>query len=83
MRQVLKSAIVLLEVRLLLQSTTEQGVLGLTFARYVPKAFQSPYAVIVYSVANYRPHLSHLLANVILAIPTKSLSIYVSTLLIL
>ena len=36
------------------------GVLGLTFAGYVPLASQSPYPIIVYSVANYyRPHLSH------------------------
>ena len=33
-------------------------VLGLIFARYVPLASQSPYPIIVYSVANYRPHLS-------------------------
>ena len=36
------------------------GVLGLIFARYVPLASQSPYPIIVYSVANYRPHLSHI-----------------------
>ena len=58
------------KVRRLLQSTTEQGVLGLTFSRYVPQASQSPYPIIVYSMANYRPHLSHFLANVIFAIPT-------------
>ena len=28
------------------------------FAGYVPVASQSPYPIIVYSVANYRPHLS-------------------------
>ena len=33
------------------------GVLGLTFAGYVPLASQSPYPIKVYSVANYRPHL--------------------------
>ena len=38
---------------------TPGGVLGLTFAGYVPLASQSPYPIIVYSVANYRPHLSH------------------------
>ena len=38
-------------------------VLGLIFAGYVPLAFQSPYPIIVYSVANYRPHLSHFWAN--------------------
>ena len=35
------------------------GGLGLTFAGYVPLASQSPYPIIVYSVANYTPHLSH------------------------
>ena len=39
------------------------GVLGLIFAGYVPLAFQSPYPIMVYSVANYRPHLSHFWAN--------------------
>ena len=40
------------------------GVLGLTLAGYVPLASQSPYPIIVYSVANYyRPHLSHSWAN--------------------
>ena len=38
-------------------------VLGLIFAGYVPLASQSPYPFIVYSVANYRPHLSHIWAN--------------------
>ena len=38
-------------------------VLGLIFARYVPLASQSPYPIIVYSVANYRPHLSQFCAN--------------------
>ena len=30
---------------------------------YVPLGSQSPYPFIVYSVANYRPRLSHLWAN--------------------
>jgi len=34
-------------------------VLGLIFAGYVPLASQSLYPIIVYSVANHRPHLSH------------------------
>ena len=34
-------------------------VLGLIFDWYVPLASQSPYTIMVYSVANYRPHLSH------------------------
>ena len=55
-------------------------VLGLMSAGYVPLASQSPYPVIVYFLANYRPYLSHFLENVIFAIPTWSLSIYASTL---
>ena len=39
------------------------GLLGLIFAWYVPLGSQSPYPIIVYSVANYRPHLSHFWAN--------------------
>ena len=35
------------------------GVLGLIIAGYLPLASQSPYLIIVYSVANYKPHLSH------------------------
>ena len=46
------------------------GLLGSIFAGYVPLASQNPYPIIVYSVANYRPHLSHFWANVIFAIPT-------------
>ena len=46
------------------------GVLGLMFAGYVPLASQSPYPIIVYFLANRRPHLSHFLENVIFAIPT-------------
>ena len=56
------------------------GVLGLTFAGYVPLASQSPYPITVYFLATYRTHFSHFLENVILAIPTLSLSIYASTL---
>ena len=33
------------------------GVLGLMFAGYVPLASQSPYPILVYFLANYRPHL--------------------------
>ena len=42
------------------------GVVGVTrvnFAGYVPLASQSSYPIIVYSVANYRTHLSHFWAN--------------------
>ena len=35
------------------------GVLGSIFAGYVSLASQNPYLIKVYSVANYRPHLSH------------------------
>ena len=43
------------------------GVLGSSFAGYVPLASQNPYPIIhvVYSVASYRPYLSHFWANVI------------------
>ena len=51
-------------------STIPGGALGLMFARYVPLASQNPYPIIVYFLANYRPHLSHFLENVIFAIPT-------------
>ena len=48
----------------------EGGLLGLIFAGYVPLASPRPYAIIVYSVANYRPHLLSLLGKyVIFAIP--------------
>ena len=43
---------------------------GLDFAGYVPQASQNPYPIIVYSLAKYRPHLSHFWENVIFAIPT-------------
>ena len=35
------------------------------FAGYVPLASRSPYPITVYFLANYRPHLSHFLENVI------------------
>ena len=46
----------------------EVVVLGLIFAGYVSLASQSLYPIMVYSVANFRPHLSHLWAKVIFAI---------------
>ena len=46
------------------------GTLGSIFAGYVRLASQSPYPIIVYSVANYRPHLSQFCGNVNLVIPT-------------
>ena len=47
------------------------GVLGSSFARYVPLASQNTYPIIVYSVANYRPHLNHFWANVIVISRTE------------
>ena len=47
------------------------GVLGSGFAGYVPLASQNPYPIIVYSVAKYRPHLSHFWANVIVISRTE------------
>ena len=47
------------------------GVLRLGFAGYVPLASQNPNSIIVYSVANYRPHLSHFWANVIVISRTE------------
>ena len=44
-------------------NTCPGGLLVSIFAGYVPLASQSPYPIIVYSVANYRPHLSHFWAN--------------------
>ena len=39
------------------------GILRLIVAGYVPLASQIPYPIVVYSVANHRPHLSHFWAN--------------------
>ena len=49
-------------------------IVGSIFAGYVPLASQSPCPIIVYSVANYRPHLSHFNLGkcVIFVIPTYS-----------
>ena len=50
--------------RAVLKSKAEpRGLLGLIFSRYVPLASQSFYSIIVYSVVNYRSHLSHFWAN--------------------
>ena len=40
------------------------GVLGSIFAGYVPLASPNLYPIIVYSVANYRLHVSHFWANI-------------------
>ena len=45
-------------------SSNPGGVLGSIFAGYVPLAYPDPYPIIVYSVANYRPHVSHFWANI-------------------
>ena len=48
------------------------GVVGPSFAGYVPLASQNPRTpIIVYSVASYRPHLSHFWANVIVISRTE------------
>ena len=47
------------------------GVIGSSFAGYVPLASQNPNPIIVYSVANSRPHLSHFWANVIVISRTE------------
>ena len=47
------------------------GVLGSSFAGYVPLASLNPQPIIVYSVANYRPHLGHFWANVIVISRTE------------
>lgn len=44
-------------------------VLGWIFAGYVPLAFQNPYLIAVFSVANHRPHIRQFWANVIFVIP--------------
>ena len=49
----------------------EGGLLGSGFAGYVPLASQNPHPIIVYSVANYRPHLSHFWENVIVISKTE------------
>ena len=45
-------------------------LLGLILAGYVPLASQNPYPITVYSVANYRPHLSHFWKKLLLTILT-------------
>ena len=47
------------------------GILGSSFAGYVSLGSQNPHPIIVYSVANYRPHLSHFWANVIVISRTE------------
>ena len=45
-----------------------RGLFGLIFAGYMLLASQNPYPTIVYSVAKYRPHVSHF---IIFAIPGR------------
>ena len=45
------------------------GVLGSILAGFVPLASPNPYPIIVYSVTNYRPHVSHLWANATFCYP--------------
>ena len=47
------------------------GVLGSGFGGYVPLASMNLHPIIVYSVTNYRPHLSHFWANVIVISRTE------------
>ena len=55
------------------EGITTLGVTCVTFCwGHVPLASQNPYHNIVYSVAKYRPHLSHFGENVIFAILTRS-----------
>ena len=46
-----------------MRSPGGRGVLGSSFAGHVPLASQNPYPIIVYSVANYRPHLKSVLSK--------------------
>lgn len=46
-----------------LMKPPRKGVLGLISAGYVPPVSKSPYPVIVYPVANYRPYRNHFWAN--------------------
>ena len=59
------------KTRLRGQQARGGGVLGSGFAGYVPLASQKIHPIIVYSVANYRPHLSHFWVNVIVISRTE------------
>ena len=43
---------------------------SISIVRYGPLASHNPYPIIVYSMANYGPHLSRFWANTIFEIPT-------------
>ena len=46
-----------------MEKSPGEGLLGLIFAGYVPLGSQSRNPIIVLSVGNYRPNLSHFGAN--------------------
>ena len=48
-----------------------RGIIRSSFVGYVPLASQNPHPITVYSVANYRPHLSHFWANIIVISRTE------------
>ena len=54
-----------LKSRQMLNFNLKNTLLGM-----LPLVSQSPYPIIVYFLPNYRPHLGHLLENVIFTIPT-------------
>ena len=56
---------------LTLQYIQHRGGGGGYLGGYVPLASQNPHSIIVYSVASYRPHLSHFWANVIVISRTE------------
>ena len=51
-------------VAIFLSNSRGGGILGSVFAGYVPLASPDPYPIIVYSVANYGPYVSHFWANI-------------------
>ena len=72
----IKSLIVMIAIIIAVIAYSEEGITAsgvtcVTFCwGYVPLVSRNPYHNIVYSVAKYRPHLSHFWENVIFAIPT-------------
>ena len=57
-------------------STSSPGGFGSIFAGYVPLSSQSPFSIIAPALANYRLHLGHFWANVIFAIRTLIVTLY-------
>ena len=67
-----RQQIVFQKLTLLKTATPGGGILtGSGFAGYVPLASQNPHPIIVFSVDNYRPHLSYFWANVIVISRTE------------